>query len=54
MKILASLLVLVATMGPWVNAEEGMVAAVCAYTTSGVNQSCSSQGTDQRSMKIVI
>ncbi|KAE8878137.1 hypothetical protein PF005_g25056 [Phytophthora fragariae] len=45
MKILASLMVLVATLGPWVNAKEGKKAAVCTNTTSDVNQSCSLQGT---------
>ncbi|KAE9259219.1 hypothetical protein PF001_g33102 [Phytophthora fragariae] len=44
-KILASLTVLVATLGPWVNAKEGKEAAVCTDTTSDVNQSCSLQGT---------
>ncbi|KAE9062564.1 hypothetical protein PF010_g29348 [Phytophthora fragariae] len=39
MKILASLMVL-ETLGPWVNAKEGKEAAVCTITTSDVNQSC--------------
>ncbi|KAE8985395.1 hypothetical protein PR003_g14088 [Phytophthora rubi] len=45
MKILSSLMVLVATLGPWVHAKEGKKAAVCTNTTSDVNQSCSLQGT---------